>query len=83
MQTRKTTVQMPDWTIGQCNKRWSRKKGIKRCLTYGELANGFCQDHWDSLWDKDKRNENQNPMGFNKSRICIRDSMEQKREGGE
>ena len=58
MHIRKTIVLMPEWSSGQCQKQWSRKRGLRRCLNQGNLANGFCQEHWDSLWDKDNRDEN-------------------------
>ena len=76
MTTRKTVVQMPEWSTGQCQKTWKRKKGTRRCPNWDGLANGFCQEHWDGLWNKDYRNENQNPLGSIKNGTYIRNQKE-------
>ena len=52
-QTRKTIVLMPIWSVGHCRKRNRKQNGEKdfrQCPTWGDLADGFCEEHWDSLW---------------------------------
>tara|TARA_R100001530_G_scaffold128098_1_gene97672 strand:+ start:705 stop:950 length:246 start_codon:yes stop_codon:yes gene_type:complete len=48
-QARKTIVLMPVWSVGQCRK-WNGKKDLRQCPIWGDLADGFCEKHWDSLW---------------------------------
>ena len=49
-QIRKTIVLMPVWSVGHCRKR-KGEKGLQKCPTWGNLADGFCEKHWDSLWE--------------------------------